>query len=68
MPDWSWKEIIRDFPELSELKKEVQAIQQLGARMILKELELRRKGGTTSAGTKTGQQFPREMELQERPC
>ncbi len=37
--------LLKDFPDLKELKKQIKTLRQLGARRLLRELELRRSAG-----------------------
>ena len=51
---------VRDFPELHELKEQVQALRQLNAQQLIGEIELRRKAGQHSLVLHLLRGFPDE--------
>jgi pimeloyl-ACP methyl ester carboxylesterase len=53
-------EIIEDFPEMTNLRDQVQQLRQLGARLVLREIQLRAKAGQTQMARSLLAQFPSE--------
>ena len=54
------EEIIKDFPELTDLKSHVEDLRQAGARLLLKEIELRRDSGQPRLALAMLKGFPKE--------
>lgn len=54
------EQIIRRFPQMEELQAEVRQLRQLGARRILKEIELRREAGQHQLVDRLLENFPAE--------
>jgi pimeloyl-ACP methyl ester carboxylesterase/tetratricopeptide (TPR) repeat protein len=54
------EEIIKDFPELADLKTQVEDLRQAGARLLLKEIELRRDSGQPRLALAMLNGFPKE--------
>jgi hypothetical protein len=54
------EQIIKDFPERKDLGKEIQQLRQLGARLIVKEIKLRRKAGQHQRSRALLESFPSE--------
>jgi pimeloyl-ACP methyl ester carboxylesterase len=52
--------VIKDFPALAELKKQVQSLQQVGARRMIDEIKLRRDVGQHGLAYKLLDGFPSE--------
>ncbi len=50
--------VIKDFPELKALKVQVQTLRQLGARRLIREIELRRDAGQHRRAYSMLQKFP----------
>ena len=50
--------VIADFPKRQELAKEVQALRQLHARSIVKEIEVRRKAGQHALASNAARKIP----------
>ena len=53
--------MVRDFPDQSELEKEVRAIRQLQARRIIDEINVRRQAGQHRLAFGLLQNFPRDQ-------
>ena len=53
-------EIIRRFPEKQELRAEARSLRQMGARRVLREIELRRAAGQHELVSRLLSQFPAE--------
>jgi hypothetical protein len=54
------EEITKDFPERKDLQQDVRELRQLGARLILKEIQLRAKAGQHKLARNLLSQFPSE--------
>ena len=54
------EEVIRDFPDMKNLADEVKQLRQLGARLVLKELQLRAKVGQPQLARVMLEKFPGE--------
>jgi pimeloyl-ACP methyl ester carboxylesterase len=54
------EQIVHDFPDLERLRGEVRQLRQLGARLILKEIQLRAKAGQHQLARTLLAQFPGE--------
>ena len=54
------EQIVRRFPEMQELQAEVRQLRQLGAKRVLKEIELRRKAGQHKLVDRLLENFPAE--------
>jgi tetratricopeptide (TPR) repeat protein len=54
------EEIIKEFPELADLKTQVEDLRQAGARLLLKEIELRRDSGQPRLALAMLNGFPKE--------
>jgi predicted esterase len=52
------EQLIKDFPDLAELKEQVKTLHQLFAQQVLKEIELRRDAGQYRLAVAMLQQFP----------
>jgi len=52
--------VIADFPELADLKKQVTALNQMGAKRMIQEIELRRKSGQHRLAYSMLERFPAE--------
>jgi len=52
--------VIKDFPALADLQKQVVALHQMGARRLIKEIELRRSAGQHRLAYTMLDQFPAE--------
>jgi pimeloyl-ACP methyl ester carboxylesterase len=51
-------EIIKDFPEMTNLSDQVQQLRQLGARLVLREIQLRARAGQTQLARTLLAKFP----------
>ena len=54
------EEILKDFPDLADLKKQVSELREAGARLLLKEIELRRDSGQPRLAIAMLKGFPEE--------
>jgi predicted esterase len=54
------EKVLADFPELTDLEKQVTALYQLGARRLIQEMEMRRNAGQHSTVAAMITQFPSE--------
>jgi pimeloyl-ACP methyl ester carboxylesterase len=54
------QQILKDFPERADLERDIRQLRQLGARLILKEIELRAKAGQHELARGLLNQFPAE--------
>ncbi len=54
------EQLLKDFPELADLKNEVKALRQLGAKRLLKEIELRSDAGQHQLAYRMLSSFPDE--------
>jgi pimeloyl-ACP methyl ester carboxylesterase len=54
------EQIIKDFPERKDLEQEIRQLRQLGARLILKEIQLRRGAGQHQRSRVLLEHFPSE--------
>jgi pimeloyl-ACP methyl ester carboxylesterase len=52
------EEIVKAFPERKDLQQDVRDLRQLGSKLILKEIQLRAKGGQHQLARKLLSQFP----------
>jgi predicted esterase len=54
------EEVLKEFPELAELQKQVQALRQVGAQRLIREIELRRDTGQHALALNMLANFPSE--------
>ncbi len=60
--------VIADFPDLADLKKQVTALYQVGAKRMIQEIELRRKSGPASLGLQHARSGSLPRALQANCC
>ena len=54
------EQILKDFPERQDLQQDIRQLRQLGARLILKEIQLRGEAGQHQLARRLLEQFPGE--------